>query len=201
MGLTGPCSDWRGTIKPLHLSLPLSHPVMIQERLGLEKGFSQQECPEDGWGEAPCDTSDSDSVSRSVMSDFLDPMSCSLPGSSVHGILQTRILEWAAIPFSRGSSQSRMEPRSPTLQAESLPSDPPGKPMTPLRPVFNIESSSNAIRAPLGHKLSRHWRDWGSRNEKAPNPSLTHTFQSTPQNCKVFQMSLMEQAVKWKWKR
>ena len=107
MGLTGPCSDWRGTIKPLHLSLPLSHPVMIQERLGLEKGFSQQECPEDGWGEAPCDTSDSDSVSRSVMSDFLDPMSCSLPGSSVHGILQTRILEWAAIPFSRGSSQSR----------------------------------------------------------------------------------------------
>ena len=29
---------------------------------------------------------------------------CSLPGSSVHGILQARILEWAAIPFSRGSS-------------------------------------------------------------------------------------------------
>ena len=34
-----------------------------------------------------------------------DPMDCSLPGSSVHGILQARILEWAAIPFSRGSSQ------------------------------------------------------------------------------------------------
>ena len=33
-----------------------------------------------------------------------DPMDCRLPGSSVHGILQTRILEWAAIPFSRGSS-------------------------------------------------------------------------------------------------
>ena len=30
---------------------------------------------------------------------------CSLPGSSVHGILQARILEWVAIPFSRGSSQ------------------------------------------------------------------------------------------------
>ena len=33
-----------------------------------------------------------------------DPMDCSLPGSSVHGILQARILEWVAIPFSRGSS-------------------------------------------------------------------------------------------------
>ena len=34
-------------------------------------------------------------------------MDCSLPGSSVHGILQARILEWAAISFSRGSSQPR----------------------------------------------------------------------------------------------
>ena len=36
-----------------------------------------------------------------------DPMDYSLPGSSVHGILQARILEWVAIPFSRGSSQPR----------------------------------------------------------------------------------------------
>ena len=36
-----------------------------------------------------------------------DTMDCSLPGSSVHGILQARILEWVAIPFSRGSSQPR----------------------------------------------------------------------------------------------
>ena len=34
-----------------------------------------------------------------------NPMDCSLPGSSVHGILQARILVWVAIPFSRGSSQ------------------------------------------------------------------------------------------------
>ena len=34
-------------------------------------------------------------------------MDCSLPGSSVHGILQARILEWVAMPSSRGSSQSR----------------------------------------------------------------------------------------------
>ena len=36
-----------------------------------------------------------------------DPMDCSLPGSSVHGILQAGILEWVAIPSSRGSSQPR----------------------------------------------------------------------------------------------
>ena len=36
-----------------------------------------------------------------------DPMDCSPPGSSVHGILQARILEWVAIPFSGGSSQPR----------------------------------------------------------------------------------------------
>ena len=36
-----------------------------------------------------------------------DPMDCSLLGSSVHGILQARILEWVAISYSRGSSQPR----------------------------------------------------------------------------------------------
>ena len=33
-----------------------------------------------------------------------DPMDCSSPGSSVHGIFQTRVLEWVAISYSRGSS-------------------------------------------------------------------------------------------------
>ena len=36
-----------------------------------------------------------------------NPKDCSLPGSSVHGIFQARILEWVAISFSRGSSQPR----------------------------------------------------------------------------------------------
>ena len=38
---------------------------------------------------------------------FCDPMDCSLSGSSVHGILQARILEWIAMPSSRGSSQPK----------------------------------------------------------------------------------------------
>ena len=43
---------------------------------------------------------------------------------TVHGILQSRILEWVAFPFSRGSLNSGL----PTLQADSLPAEPQGKP-------------------------------------------------------------------------
>ena len=38
---------------------------------------------------------------------FESPVDCSLPGSSVYGILQARTLEWVAMPFSRGSSRPR----------------------------------------------------------------------------------------------
>ena len=46
---------------------------------------------------------------------------------TVHGILQASILEWGAFPFSRGSSQPGIKPRSPALQADSLPAEPQGK--------------------------------------------------------------------------
>ena len=45
--------------------------------------------------------------SHSVVSDFCDPVDFSLPGYSVHGILQARTLEWVAISFSRESSPPR----------------------------------------------------------------------------------------------
>ena len=57
-----------------------------------------------------------------------DPMDCSLPGSSAHGVLQARILEWVAVPFSRDVPNTGIEPRSPTLQADSLLAEPAGKP-------------------------------------------------------------------------
>ena len=50
---------------------------------------------------------DGGSLVTKLCSTLADPMDCSLPGSSVHGILQARILEWIAISFSRGSSQPR----------------------------------------------------------------------------------------------
>ena len=58
-----------------------------------------------------------------------DPMDCSPPVPSVHGILQARILEWVAMPSSRRSSRPKgINSRSPALQADSLPSEPPVKP-------------------------------------------------------------------------
>ena len=54
---------------------------------------------------------------------FYDPMDCSLPGSSVHRILQARILEWAACPFPEDLSDLGIEPTSPaapSVQADSL---------------------------------------------------------------------------------
>ena len=57
-----------------------------------------------------------------------DPIDCSTPGSSVHGIFQARIMEWVAIPFSRDFPDPGVESRSPALKADSLLSEPPGKP-------------------------------------------------------------------------
>ena len=55
------------------------------------------------------------------------PVNCSQPGSSVHGVLQARFLELAAIPFSRGKLPNPgTEARSPALQADFSRSEPPG---------------------------------------------------------------------------
>ena len=48
-----------------------------------------------------------------------DPMDCSPPDYSVHGLVQARILEWVAIPFSRELPYPGIKLRSPTLQADS----------------------------------------------------------------------------------
>ena len=72
----------------------------------------------------------SQSASHSVVSDSLWPVDCSPPGSSVHGILQARILEWVAIhSLLQGDLlDPGTEPGSPALQVDSLLSKPPGKP-------------------------------------------------------------------------
>ena len=68
-----------------------------------------------------------------------DPVGCSPPGSSGHRILQERILEWAAISFSRGSSRPRDWTQVPALQTDSLLSEPAGKPREGFKePICNI---------------------------------------------------------------
>ena len=58
-----------------------------------------------------------------------NPMDCSLPGTSVHGISQAVILECVTISFSRRSSQSSMEHESTVLQVNSLPLSHLGNPI------------------------------------------------------------------------
>ena len=90
-------------------------------------------------------------VARSCLT-FCDPMDCSLPGSSVCGILQAIVLEWVAISFSRGSSW----PGSPALQTDSLPTELLGKPLVfyllkiPLIfPLFSIHSITNLVHTAI----------------------------------------------------
>ena len=75
-----------------------------------------------------------------------DPRDCSLPGSSVDGILQAKILEWVAMPSSRGSSQTKDQTRT------SLLSEPPGKPKdtgvgchTLLQGIFPTQGSNPGL--------------------------------------------------------
>ena len=70
-------------------------------------------------------------VSHTVMSESPTPWTSACPAPLCHGILQARVLGWVAISFSRGSSQLGIEPGSPALEADSLPTEPPGKPLVP----------------------------------------------------------------------
>ena len=75
-----------------------------------------------------------------------DPMDCSPPGSSVHGILQAR--NWNGLPFPSPGHlpNSGIKPSSPALQVNSLPSESPGKPkntgvgnLSPLQGIFSTQ--------------------------------------------------------------
>ena len=85
--------------------------------------------------------------SRSVVSDCLRPVDCSLPGPSVHGIFQARVLEWIAISFSKGPTQG-LNPGLPhRRQTDALPSEPPGKSnITLLKDFISSESILQVVK-------------------------------------------------------
>ena len=76
------------------------------------------------------------------------PALCDTMDYTIHGIFQARILEWVAIPFSRGSSQ----PRSPALQADCLPTESQGGSkntgvgnLSLLQRIFPIQESNQGV--------------------------------------------------------
>ena len=73
-----------------------------------------------------------------------NPMECTL-----HGILQARILDWVAFPFSRGTSQPKDHTQGPQMQVDYLPAEPPGKPkntgvgsLSLLQQIFPTQKSN-----------------------------------------------------------
>ena len=102
---------------------------------------------------------------------------CTPPGSSVHGILQAEIVEWVAFPSPGDLHDPGMEPRSPTLQVNSLLTEQPGEPlqghMVALFLLFEgtsilcsivavpiYTSTNNVGKLPSVHTLSRIYCLW-----------------------------------------
>ena len=80
------------------------------------------------------------------------PTLCSPMDYTVHGILQARILQWVAFPFSRALPNPGIEPRVPTLQVDSLPAKPQGKPkntgmgsLSLLQQIFPTQESNQGL--------------------------------------------------------
>ena len=87
---------------------------------------------------------------------------------TVHGILQARILEWVAFPFSRDLPNSGIEVRSPSLQADFLPAEPQGKPkntgvgsLSLLQGIFPTQELNRGL-------LHCRWILYQLSNEESP---------------------------------
>ena len=100
-----------------------------------------------------------------VVSDSFVIMDCGLPGSSVHGIFQARILEGTAISSSRRSSDPQMEPTSPSLVGEFFITEPPGKPFCHM----------------IGSFIENHLKCHGRRKGEMNDLTLTVEYHGSDQ--------------------
>ena len=117
-------------------------------------GFSRQECWSGLSFPSPMHESEKGKGSHSVVPDSGDPMDCRLPGPSIHGIFQARVLEWGAIAFSkRVPAATAAVAAAKSLQSCPTPCDPrdgspPGSPVPGILQARTLEwvaiSFSNA---------------------------------------------------------
>ena len=107
---------------------------------------------------------------------------------TVQGILQARILEWVAFPFSRGSSQRRDGTQVSRTAADSLPAEPPGMPGAPITKEGNEEilhlvavSFNNSTRTSSdGHLLTRPVQFSSVASDSLQPRELQHTRPPCP---------------------
>ena len=111
--------------------------------------------------------------SHSVVSDSSDPMDCSLPDSSIHGIFQARVLEWGAIAFSAFccyycSNQGHFSSQGQKLTPKSI-----GRGR--LRKSLYTHGKPGENKHP-GIRKVRKWKCWGSSH-------LSHPICRSPRVC------------------
>ena len=110
MGLQRVGHDWATELNWREARYRRTHTVWSHSREVLEESDPQRQevyGGDRGWGEEMGKVVVVKVLIAQLCPTLCNPMDCSLPGSSVHGIFQARILEWVAIPFSRGSSGPR----------------------------------------------------------------------------------------------
>ena len=98
-----------------------------------------------------------------------DPTDYSFPGCSVYEIVQARILEWVAIPFTRDLPNARIESRCPALQVDSWLLEPPGKP-----PNFYLRNPDSRDEPALCK-----WHTWACQEERASGKGRRENFSRT----------------------
>ena len=128
-----------------------------------------------------------------------DPMDCSPPGSSVHGISQARVLEWVAISFSWGSSWPSDRAHISCLAGRFFTTEPPGKPKEANSGSWLQSVSSHCWLCfklcgepsqPLGSQKVRH--DWATER----NTALCSAYMRTVASPVNHGTSLVAQMVK-----
>ena len=138
-------------------------------------------------------------------------MDCRPSVSSVHGILQARILEWVAVSFSRGLLDPRIESRSPALQADSLPSEPAGKPPRLVHSKYSVQFSCSVMSDSLWpHELQQARPPCPSPTPRVHSNSLPSSlwchlaisssvvpFYSSPQSLPASESFPMSQLFAW----
>ena len=111
-----------------------TRPGVLEEQQG---GLRVWRTVSEGQEEGKEDTEGTEQVMQSLVgcgkkfklvASFCDPVDFSPPGFSIHGISQAKILKWLPFPSPGDLRNPGIELGSPALQADSLPSEPPGKP-------------------------------------------------------------------------
>ena len=123
-----------------------------------------------------------------------NPVDCSPPCSSVHEILQSRILEWLAIPFSREPSWPRHWTRVSCIAGSSLLSEPPGgsERWAENHPDVSVDPASSSTANSDSCSISQSCPSWLSPTKADPMPNTLPCIRTMTETLKQIRRKLTE---------